>query len=57
MYLITKSNPIMKKKASQKLQLVKIKISSLNKTNQPVEKNRTLPTTKYVSCGETYWVC
>lgn len=47
----------MKKKASQKLQLVKIKISSLNKTNQPVEKNRTLPTTQYVSCGETYWVC
>lgn len=47
----------MKKKASQKLQLVKIKIASLNKTNKPEEKNRTLPTTQYVSCGETYWVC
>ncbi|HEY8914912.1 MAG TPA: hypothetical protein VIM87_00700 [Chitinophaga sp.] len=48
----------MKKKASQKLQIVKIKISKLSKTNAPAEnKQRTLPTTQFISCGETFWVC
>ncbi|WP_298732911.1 hypothetical protein [uncultured Chitinophaga sp.] len=47
----------MKKKTSQKLQLTKIKISKLNKSNQPVLGNRTLPTTQFISCGPTYWVC
>jgi hypothetical protein len=47
----------MKKKTSQKLKLAKIKISSLSKTTQSGEKNRTLPITKYVTCSETQWVC
>lgn len=47
----------MKKKTSQKLQLTKIKISKLNKSNQPVLGNRTLPTTQFVTCGPTHWVC
>lgn len=47
----------MKKKTSQKLQLTKIKISNLNKSNQPLVGKRTLPTTQFISCGPTYWVC
>ncbi|WP_188315978.1 hypothetical protein [Chitinophaga agrisoli] len=47
----------MKKKTSQKLQLVKIKLANLSRADQQTEKNRTLPTTQYISCGATFWVC
>ena len=49
----------MKKKTSQKLQLVKIKVANLSRAEQQpaAEKGRTLPTTQYISCGATFWVC
>jgi hypothetical protein len=47
----------MKKKVSSKLKLTKITVASLSKTTQKEDKGRTLPTTQFISCGETFWVC
>ncbi|MBS0031130.1 hypothetical protein ACTJJ0_29485 [Chitinophaga sp. 22321] len=46
----------MKKKTTSKLKLTKITVASLSKTPKE-DKNRSLPTTQFISCGETFWVC
>lgn len=47
----------MKKKTSQKLNLSKIKVSSLSMANVAGERNRTLPVTQHKTCPPTHWVC
>lgn len=47
----------MKKKTTSKLKLTKIAVASLSKTPLKEDKQRTLPTTQFISCGETFWVC
>lgn len=47
----------MKKKITSKLKLTKITVASLSKAPQETDKQRTLPTTRFISCGETFWVC
>jgi hypothetical protein len=47
----------MKKKITSKLKLTKITVASLSKAPQVADKNRSLPTTQFISCGETFWVC
>ncbi|MET3880357.1 hypothetical protein [Chitinophaga sp. OAE865] len=47
----------MKKKITSKLKLTKITVASLSKAPQEKGKDRSLPTTQFISCGETFWVC
>ncbi|WP_188316135.1 hypothetical protein [Chitinophaga agrisoli] len=50
----------MKKKTSQpKLQLTKIKVSSLSRPNNEAAQQRTLPITFIIICGgtTTSWIC
>ncbi|HEY9257352.1 hypothetical protein [Chitinophaga sp.] len=47
----------MKKKITSKLKLTKITVASLSKATPIADKNRSLPTTQFISCGETFWVC
>lgn len=47
----------MKKKITSKLKLTKITVASLSKAPQEKSKDRSLPTTQFISCGETFWVC
>ncbi|NSL90935.1 hypothetical protein [Chitinophaga solisilvae] len=46
----------MKKKTSSKLKITKIRITDMSK---PIhgDNARTLPTTQFISCGPTHWVC
>ncbi|WP_161596717.1 hypothetical protein [Chitinophaga vietnamensis] len=47
----------MKKKNTSRLKLVKIKVCALSKPVPENEKERSLVTTRFISCGETQWVC
>ncbi|SEW54076.1 hypothetical protein SAMN04488122_5904 [Chitinophaga arvensicola] len=47
----------MKKKITSRLKLTKITVASLSKISTEKNKERSLPTTQFISCGETFWVC
>ncbi|MBO9727434.1 MAG: hypothetical protein J7623_02220 [Chitinophaga sp.] len=47
----------MKKKITSKLKLTKITVATLSKVSPQAVKNQSLPTTQFISCGETFWVC